>query len=71
MSGGTDRVPESMRGLHRTFAWVHRHGGGPTGWRRGGKRSGRFVPYVNPARDAKSLKAGRLRKELREEVAAR
>ena len=28
-------------------------------------------PYVNPARDAKSLKAGRLRKELRDQEGTR
>lgn len=33
--------------------WIHQHAGRP------------YVPYVNPDRDAKSLRSGRLRKDLR------
>ena len=36
--------------------WVHRHEGG---------RRVKRKPYINPARDARSAKSGRLRKELR------
>lgn len=52
----------------RVVVWVHQHTAPSRGFRRSnGKRvtgSGN-TPYVNPDRDKKSLKAGRLRRELR------
>lgn len=61
---GVTRVPPT-----RTFEWVHRHTRpSRSQWRVGGRNrytGKKNTPYVNPARDAKSAKSGRLRRELR------
>lgn len=49
---GADRLPAQMRVERPEPEWVHQHTGHP------------YTPYVSPARDAKSRRAGRLRKEL-------
>jgi len=64
---GVDRVPARYRGLTPTFEWVHQHTSPSRALsRRDGVSRGRLNrPYVNELRDVKSLRAGRLRKELR------
>lgn len=71
-SRGVDRVPAHLRGLGRSLPeYVVEHTDSPRSDRRRarlntGRRmaSSTNTPHVNPRRNGKSLKAGRLRKEL-------
>lgn len=53
-SRGVDRVPPHLVIPPRPVEFIVRHR----------PRLRAMVPHINPARDAKSLRAGRLRKEL-------
>lgn len=63
---GVDRVPERYRVAKPEPQWIARHEDLPRDYRRarGYTATSGNTPYVNPRRDAKSRKAGRLRKEL-------
>lgn len=66
-SRGVDRVPERIRGLAVHPEWVVEHHNTPRSLRRRGDvtwPADGNQPHINPARDEKSLKAGRLRLEL-------
>lgn len=72
-SRGVDRVPERLRAGRTTppFEWVVLHSDTPRPHRRhvhlsSGRRMkpSNNQPHINPLRDRKGLKTGRLRKEL-------
>lgn len=66
-SRGVDRVPERYRNVPREPVYLVKHEDMPRDQRRarGYKVTSGNVPHRNPERDAKSLRSGRLRKELR------
>lgn len=66
-SRGVDRVPARYRVTRPEPQWVHRHQSLSRWWARrtGQSRGAVNQPYTNPMRDLKSLRSGRLRKELR------
>lgn len=65
-SRGVDRVPDQLVGLTPSFQWIHLHTSPSRAMVRGtGARRGRInKSYVNPMRDVKAMRSGRLRKEL-------
>ena len=64
---GVDRVPERYRVTRPKPEWIHLHTSPSRAMqRRDGVARGRVnQPYTNLMRDVKSLRSGRLRKELR------
>lgn len=63
---GVDRVPERYRDTPREPEYLVKHEDLPRSYRRaqGYTATSGNVPHRNPKRDAKSLRSGRLRKEL-------
>lgn len=71
-SRGVDRVPKHLRGLRPHLEFVVAHQGSNYAHRRRwhlktGRRmvAGTNQPHINPRRDGKAVRSGRLRKELR------